>query len=122
MKVVKKYKDNIPKAVLHCFTGTQKELDDYLNMGFYIGLTGWICDERRNVDLRKSLINIPVEKLMIETDCPYLIPRNLDDKPKNNRNEPAYLPHIAKEIASLVNIDVNKFVEVTYTNSINFFK
>ena len=122
MKVVKKYKDNIPKAVLHCFTGTQKELDDYLNMGFYIGLTGWICDERRNVDLRKSLINIPVEKLMIETDCPYLIPRNLDDKPKNNRNEPSYLPHIAKEIASLVNIDVNKFVEVTYANSINFFK
>ena len=122
MKVVKKYKDNIPKAVLHCFTGTQKELDDYLNMGFYIGLTGWICDERRNVDLRKSLINIPLEKLMIETDCPYLIPRNLDDKPKNNRNEPSYLPHIAKEIASLVNIDVNKFVEVTYANSINFFK
>jgi len=59
---------------------------------------------------------------MIETDCPYLIPRNLDDKPKNNRNEPSYLPHIAKEIASLVNIDVNKFVEVTYANSINFFK
>ena len=122
MKIVKKYKDNIPKAVLHCFTGTQKELDDYLNMGFYIGLTGWICDERRNVDLRKSLINIPIEKLMIETDCPYLIPRNLDDKPKNNRNEPSYLPHIAKEIASLVNIDVNKFVELTYANSINFFK
>jgi len=122
MKVVKKYKDNIPKAVLHCFTGTQKELDDYLNMGFYIGLTGWICDERRNVDLRKSLINIPVEKLMIETDCPYLIPRNLNDRPKNNRNEPSYLPHIAKEIAGLVKIDVNKFAEVTYANSINFFK
>ena len=122
MKVIKKYKDSIPKAVLHCFTGTQKELDDYLNIGFYIGLTGWICDERRNVDLRKSLINIPIEKLMIETDCPYLIPRNLNDKPKNNRNEPSYLPHIAKEIADLVKIDVNKFVEVTYANSINFFK
>jgi TatD DNase family protein len=91
-------------------------------MGFYIGLTGWVCDERRNVDLRKSLINIPIEKLMIETDCPYLIPRNLNDKPKNNRNEPSYLPHIAEEIAGLVKIDVNKFAQVTYANSINFFK
>ena len=91
-------------------------------MGFYIGLTGWILDERRNVDLKKSLINIPIEKLMIETDCPYLIPRNLNDKPKNNRNEPSYLPHIAKQIAGLVEIDVNKFVEVTYATSINFFK
>jgi TatD DNase family protein len=59
---------------------------------------------------------------MIETDCPYLIPRNLNDKPKNNRNEPSYLPHIAEEIAGLVKIDVNKFAQVTYANSINFFK
>ena len=59
---------------------------------------------------------------MIETDCPYLIPRNLKDKPKNNRNEPSYLPHVAKEIADLVKIDVNKFAELTYANSINFFK
>src|SRR6056300_1117163 len=100
----------------------QRDAHDYLEMGFHIGLTGWICDERRNVDLRKSLINIPIEKLMIETDCPYLIPRNLNDKPKNNRNEPSYLPHIAKEIAALVKIDVNKFAEVTYANSVNFFK
>ena len=73
MKIISKYKKDISKAVVHCFTGTQKELDDYLEMGFHIGLTGWICDERRNVDLRKSLINIPIEKLMTETDYPYLI-------------------------------------------------
>ena len=112
----------IPKAVVHCFTGTQSELDDYLEMGFYIGLTGWICDERRNVELRKSLINIPTDKLMIETDCPYLIPRNLRDKPKNNRNEPSYLPHIALEIADLIEIDPEELAEITYKNSMNFFK
>ena len=122
MKIISKYKNDIPKAVVHCFTGTQKELDDYLEMGFHIGLTGWICDERRNVDLRKSLINIPIEKLMIETDCPYLIPRNLKDKPKNNRNEPSYLPHIANEIASLINIDISELTNTTYKNSMNFFK
>ena len=122
IKIISKYKNDIPKAVVHCFTGTQSELDDYLEMGFYIGLTGWICDERRNVELRKSLINIPTDKLMIETDCPYLIPRNLRDKPKNNRNEPSYLPHIALEIAELIEIDSVELAEITYKNSMNFFK
>ena len=121
LKIISKYKNDISKAVVHCFTGTQEELDDYLELGFHIGLTGWICDERRNVDLRKSLKNIPLDKLMIETDCPYLIPRNLNNKPKNNRNEPAYLPHIANEIALLINLDKDKLIDITYKNSINFF-
>ena len=85
------------------------------------GLTGWICDANRNIDLRKSLINIPLDKLMIETDCPYLIPKNLEEKPKNNRNEPAFLPHIAKEISTLMNVDINQLLKKTYENSINFF-
>jgi TatD DNase family protein len=121
LKIISKYKNDISKAVVHCFTGTQKELDDYLEMEFSIGLTGWICDERRNIDLRKSIKNIPLDKLMIETDCPYLIPRNLNNKPKNNRNEPAYLPHIANEIALLINLDKDKLIDITYKNSINFF-
>ena len=121
LKIISKYKNDISKAVVHCFTGTQEELDDYLELGFHIGLTGWICDERRNIDLRKSLKNIPLDKLMIETDCPYLIPRNLSDKPKNNRNEPAYLPHIANEIALLINLDKDKLIDITYKNSISFF-
>ena len=120
-KILSKYRDSIPKAVVHCFTGTQKELDDYLDIGCHIGLTGWICDANRNIDLRKSLINIPLDKLMIETDCPYLIPKNLQEKPKNNRNEPAFLPHIAKEISSLVNVDIDQLVKKTYENSIKFF-
>ena len=122
MKIISKYKNDIPKAVVHCFTGTQNELDDYLEMGFHIGLTGWICDERRNVELRKSLINIPIDRLMIETDCPYLIPRNLSNKPKNNRNEPSYLPHIASEIADLIEVNLEELAKTTFENSINFFK
>ena len=121
IKIIMKYKNDINKAVVHCFTGTQKQLDSYLNLGFYIGLTGWICDERRNVELRKSIKNIPLDKLMIETDSPYLIPRNLDIKPENNRNEPSYLPHIAKEIADIINIDSSKLIDITYKNSISFF-
>ena len=121
IKIIMKYKNDINKAVVHCFTGTQKQLDSYLNLGFYIGLTGWICDERRNVELRKSIKNIPLDRLMIETDSPYLIPRNLIIKPKNNRNEPSYLPHIAKEIADIINIDLSKLIDITYKNSISFF-
>lgn len=121
MKIITKYKNDINKAVVHCFTGTQKQLDSYLNLGFYIGLTGWICDERRNVELRKSLKNIPLNKLMIETDSPYLIPRNLNIKIKNNRNEPSNLPHIAKEIADIINVDKSELIDITFKNSIGFF-
>ena len=58
---------------------------------------------------------------MIETDCPYLIPRNLENKPKNNRNEPSYLPHIAKEVAGLMNMETSELSDITFKNSMNFF-
>ena len=80
INLLKKYKNDIKKGVVHCFTGTKNQLDEYLNMGLYIGLTGWICDERRNKELRESIKSIPIDRLMIETDSPYLIPRNLPSK------------------------------------------
>ena len=72
-------------------------------------------------ELRESIKSIPIDRLMIETDSPYLIPRNLSSKPKNNRNEPMYITHIADEIAKLMNVDKNKLIEKTYNNSIGFF-
>jgi TatD DNase family protein len=86
-------------AVAHCFTGQANELRDYLAMGLYIGITGWICDERRGQHLVPLMREIPADRLMIETDGPYLLPRNLRPKPDSRRNEPAYLPHIAAAIA-----------------------
>ena len=105
---------------MHCFTGTHKELEDYLELGFYIGLTGWICDERRNIELRESIKSIPLDKIMVETDSPFLIPRNLKKKPKNNRNEPSFLPHIVNEIATLVGLEKNELIDITYKNTIDF--
>jgi len=105
--------------VVHCFTGTQSQLDDYLELDFYVGLTGWICDEKRNIDLRKAIKNIPLSKLMIETDCPYLVPKNLPNK--SNRNEPSNLNHIANEIAFLMEVDEDSLRKETYENSVNFF-
>lgn len=121
LSLLKHYKNDIRKGVVHCFTGTKDQLDEYLDMGFYIGLTGWICDERRNRELRESIRSIPIDKLMLETDSPYLIPRNLPSKPKNNRNEPMYITHIANEIAMLMDIDINKLLKKTFNNSIDFF-
>ena len=121
IKIVKENIKNLPKFVVHCFTGTQAQLDQYIELGAYIGLTGWICDAKRNVDLRQSIKNIPIEKMMIETDCPYLIPKNLVNKPKNNINEPKYLPHIANEICELIGVEIEEFKSVTSKNAINFF-
>ena len=122
IKILREYSSDINKAVVHCFTGTQEQLEDYLELDCYIGVTGWICDEKRNVELRKTIKNIPLEKLMIETDCPYLIPKNLHNKPKNNRNEPINLNHIVNEIAVLMEIDIDSLRKQTFKNTINYFK
>ena len=118
--ILKKYSNDLPKCVVHCFTGSKNELDDYIELDFFVGLTGWICDERRNKVLRETVKHIPLNKLMIETDCPYLIPRNL--KSRGNRNEPKFLPHVAKEIARLMDVTEDSLSEITFKNSISFFK
>lgn len=93
------FRGYISHAVVHCFTGTREELMDYLQRDFYIGITGWICDERRGTHLRELVGLIPPDRLMIETDSPYLLPRNVVPMPSHRRNEPMYLAHICAEVA-----------------------
>lgn len=111
----------LPKAVLHCFTGTTAELDWYLSMGLWIGLTGWICDERRGRHLLPLLARIPENRLLIETDAPYLLPRTLPHPPRNRRNEPAFLPHIAAFLATHLNRDLADLETQLRTNTLDFF-
>lgn len=94
------FEGRLGPAVVHCFTGTREELYDYLDRDWYIGITGWLCDERRGQHLRELVRDIPANRLMIETDAPYLLPRTLKPMPKDRRNEPKYLPHILEELAS----------------------
>jgi len=110
------------KAVVHCFTGSVAEVKKYISMGFYIGITGWICDERRGQELQEAVKYIPLDRLLIETDAPYLLPRNLKNKPKNRRNEPAYLPHIAREIAKYMNVSAEKVTEYSTENAKQLFQ
>ena len=85
--------------MLHCFTGSREEALDCLNRGLYLGITGWVCDERRGLELRELLPVIPADRLLIETDAPYLLPRDMRPKPASRRNEPAYLGHILERVA-----------------------
>lgn len=93
--------DKLPGAVLHCFTGSAHEAQECIARGLYLGITGWVCDERRGLELREVVPMIPADRLMIETDAPWLLPRDLKPKPASRRNEPALLGHILTTVAEL---------------------
>ena len=99
MAMMKNFDGLLGRAVVHCFTGSRQELFDYLDADYYIGITGWLCDERRGLHLREIVGNIPANRLMIETDAPYLLPRSVKPMPSHRRNEPMYLKHIVEELA-----------------------
>ncbi|MGA0800798.1 MAG: TatD family hydrolase [Steroidobacteraceae bacterium] len=113
---------SLPRAVLHCFTGNAAELDESLATGLWIGITGWICDERRGHHLRELVSRIPVGKLMIETDGPYLLPRDLSPKPESRRNEPMYLPHIARVVAAARGETLDELAAHTTRTAREFFE
>ena len=113
LAMLRRYRDKVPGAVVHCFTDTGEALRDYLALDCHIGITGWICDERRGAHLRELVREIPTNRLMIETDAPYLLPRTVRPQPKHRRNEPMYLRHICEEIAR----DRGESADVTAANS-----
>jgi TatD DNase family protein len=90
----------IRHGVAHCFTAGEKERDAYLELGLHIGITGWINDERRGLHLREVVKGIPADRLLVETDAPYLLPRDIRPAPKSRRNEPAFLPCVVRAIAA----------------------
>ena len=108
-------------GVAHCFTAGGDELERYLALGLYIGITGWVCDERRGLALRHVVPRIPSERLLLETDAPYLLPRDLSAKPKSRRNEPAFLPHIAAVVAALRGESIETVAAASTRNAVNLF-
>jgi TatD DNase family protein len=109
-------------AVLHCFTGMHEDLKTYLNMGLHIGVTGWICDERRGTHLRELVTKIPLDRLMIETDAPFLAPRTMPTKPKDGRNEPAYLTYVLLTVADCLGKPPAVVAEATTKTAREFFR
>lgn len=119
--ILKHYRDALPRAVVHCFTGDRDELRHYLDLDCHIGITGWICDERRGHHLKEFVADIPSNRLMIETDAPYLLPRDLDPQPKTRRNEPMYLRHIAEVVAAARGESLEELAESTTATARAFF-
>jgi len=111
----------ISRAVAHCFTGEHESLREYLAMGLYIGVTGWICDERRGKHLHDIVSIVPDDKLLIETDAPYLMPRTIQPKPKTRRNEPAYLPEVLRVVAEARDQSIDHVARITTENAMRFF-
>ncbi|MBF7729463.1 TatD family hydrolase [Pseudomonas sp. N040] len=99
LAILRPFRDRLPAAVVHCFTGDKPALYGYLDLDLHIGITGWICDERRGTHLHPLVGQIPQGRLLLESDAPYLLPRTLRPKPKNGQNEPAYLPLVLQEVA-----------------------
>ena len=120
--LLQKYRPNLVGGVVHCFTDTARALHDYLELDMYIGITGWICDERRGQELQRAVGKVPEDRLLIETDSPYLLPRSLHPKPKSRRNEPAHLIEVAKSIALHSGRELDDVVRCSTENAVRLFR
>lgn len=116
------YIGKIPAMISHCFTGNKQELKACLDADMYIGITGWLCDKKRGQELRDIVKYIPLERLLIETDAPFLTPQNISPKPKSSRNEPKYLIYIVQKLAELIGCDQQKIINCTTRNAKNVFQ
>jgi TatD DNase family protein len=121
LAILREHAATLRGGVAHCFTAGAQELDSYLELGLAIGITGWLCDERRGAHLVPLMRRIPAERLMIETDGPYLLPRDLAPKPLSRRNEPRYLAHIAAAVARARGETLEQFARSSTAAARNLF-
>lgn len=119
--LLRRYRNRIAGAVVHCFTGARHELRAYLDLDLHIGITGWICDERRGLHLRELVRDIPAGRLMLETDAPYLLPRTMRPAPPHRRNEPAFLPVVLEAVAACVGRPADEIAAETTRTARGFF-
>lgn len=115
----KKHPEICKRSVVHCFTGDKRTLEQYLSMGFFIGITGWICDDRRARDLREAVSILPLDRIMIETDAPYLTPRNVPGLARTN--VPGNIKYVAKELAKYMNVSEEDLITHAKANTERFF-
>ena len=119
VKRFKKHPDICAKSVVHCFTGDKKTLDQYLSMGFFIGITGWICDDRRAKELREAVSIIPLERILVETDAPYLTPKNVQGLDRTN--VPQNIVYVVKELAKYMKVSEEVLIENAKKNAERVF-
>lgn len=119
--IVREARDQLSRLVVHCFTGSRREMYECLDLDCHIGITGWICDERRGTHMQEYLKDVPPDRLMVETDSPYLKPRDLRPRVKTHRNEPCWLPWIVKTLAACRGESPEELARLTTSNARRFF-
>ncbi|AXR05247.1 TatD family hydrolase [Salinimonas sediminis] len=107
-------------GIAHCFTGTEQQMHDYLAVGLYIGITGWLCDDKRGESLQQAVCSLPLERLILETDAPYLFPKN--QRPRLKNNEPAMLPAIGRRLSELLGVPEQRISETSFANTMQLFR
>ena len=121
--ILGEHRARLAGAVVHCFTGDAATVARYLALDLHIGITGWICDERRGASLVEAARSIPLDRMMIETDGPFLLPRTLPPEVmKARRNEPAFLPEVVKAIARATRRDELEIAAETTRTARSFFR
>ncbi len=121
LPMLQEHRAQLAGVVVHCFTDTQAALEDYLALGCSIGITGWVCDERRGLALREAVKAIPDDRLLVETDAPFLLPRTAP-KPAHRRNEPMFLPYVVRALAEARGQDEAQVARITSDNARRFFR
>lgn len=121
LPILREYRDALSGGVVHCFTDEARALHDYLDLDMHIGITGWVCDERRGRHLHEMLPSIPADRLLLETDAPYLLPRSLRPRPKSRRNEPCYLPEVLRSVAQCRDTREEELARQTTDNAARLF-
>ncbi len=122
LSILKAHRQELSDIVVHCFTDTHAALHDYLALDCYIGITGWLCDERRGRHLKEFVAEIPAERLLVETDSPYLKPRSMRPRVATHRNEPKWLPWIVGELAACRSETPERTAALTTANARRFFR
>lgn len=119
VKRFKKHPDICTRSVVHCFTGDKRTLENYLSMGFSIGITGWICDDRRGKELREAVSMIPLDRILVETDAPYLTPKNVEGLDRTN--VPQNIKYVVKELAKHMKVSEEVLMENARKNTERVF-
>ncbi len=117
--IFEKHPEVCRRSVVHCFTGDRATMETYLEMGFCIGITGWICDDRRADDLRKAVAILPPDRVLIETDAPYLTPRNVPGLARTNL--PQNVKYVARELAKYMGIGERELIAYAKENTERIF-
>jgi len=114
-EVLEKEKDDQLRGILHCFTGNADQAQRVIDLGFYLGIGGVVTYKKAGLD--EVLLSVPLNKLVLETDSPYLAPVPFRGKP----NESSYLVHVAERVAEIYGTSVEEVAAVTTANSIQIF-